>query len=283
MAKQCILCKSQNYLTQFIEEGIPIVECRDCGHVYSTYSQDVHYEGYWDDDTAEYDLDWWDLAHRGVYKEFIRSFLKQDSGTLLDVGCGLGFFVKSVQEQRPNWKVLGYEISKKAVAFANDVNKLPNVKSGLVQNSGIGKASVDVITLWDVIEHIPEPHSLLEYLFSLLKPGGKLFLQTPNFPIQLVKANLKLLVFRGKPGVHYLEVRDHIQNYKMETIQRLGSQIGFKSSKVYVMTPILSVAGGSGKLGVFLKLGYYYVTKFLFQLSFGKLNWNNTLFVIFTK
>lgn len=283
MNQTCYLCSSTQNSTVFVENGIDIVRCSHCGHVFSTYEQEEHYEGYWDDDSS-YDLGWWDNAHREIYQDFIDEFLKAPSGKILDVGCGLGFFVKRIGAQKPGWQAIGYEISEKAVKFAKEKNGLKNVFPGIVQNSGIEKGSLDIITLWDVIEHIPKPHSLLEYLHSLLKPGGILFLQTPNFPVQLFKARLKVLLKGMKPDGHYLEAKDHINDYTERTMKMLSQQTGFKDCKFTILKPIASVSGSQGgNLGTIFKKTYYYATKVVWLLSFKALNLNNTLFAILKK
>ncbi|TGM55265.1 methyltransferase domain-containing protein [Leptospira biflexa] len=281
--KSCILCQSPQSKTVFDENGIPILECQNCGHVYSSYEQEEHYEGYWDGAEQTYDLEWWDNAHRAVYSDFIGTYLNEPKGNLLDVGCGLGFFVKAVLTNKPGWTAVGYEISKQAVKFANEQNGMKTVYAGLVQDSKLPKESFDIITLWDVIEHIPKPHSLLTYLHGLLKPGGVLFLQTPNFPIQLAKANLKVKLRGMKEGVHYLEAKDHVNNYKMSTLAELGNQCGFIKPEYKVLMPILSVSGSKSKFAVYVKLAYYFFTKLVFALSFKTINWNNTLFLTLKK
>ena len=281
--KSCILCQSPQSKTVFDENGIPILECQNCGHVYSSYEQKEHYEGYWDGAEQTYDLEWWDNAHRAVYFDFIGTYLNEPKGNLLDVGCGLGFFVKAVLTNKPGWTAVGYEISKQAVKFANEQNGMKTVYAGLVQDSKLPKDSFDIITLWDVIEHIPKPHSLLTYLHGLLKPGGVLFLQTPNFPIQLAKANLKVKLRGMKEGVHYLEAKDHVNNYKMSTLAELGKQCGFIKPEYKVLMPILSVSGSKSKFAVYVKLAYYFFTKLVFALSFKTINWNNTLFLTLKK
>jgi len=85
----CYLCTSSRNEKVFLENGIPILKCTDCGHVFSSYEQDEHYAGYWQEE--EFDLNWWDLAHREIYEEFIDKFMTKESGSILDVGCGLGF------------------------------------------------------------------------------------------------------------------------------------------------------------------------------------------------
>ncbi|HRG75617.1 MAG TPA: class I SAM-dependent methyltransferase, partial [Leptospiraceae bacterium] len=115
MNQTCYLCSSKENKPVFNENGILIVKCKSCGHVFSTYEQEEHYDGYWGEGNEEYDLDWWDHAHRSIYSEFIASFMQKDSGTILDVGCGLGFFVKMLQEKKPGWTSIGFEMSLPAV------------------------------------------------------------------------------------------------------------------------------------------------------------------------
>lgn len=282
MDKNCYLCNSSSNKVIFVEHNIPIVQCLSCEHVFSTYEQKDHYDGYWDDDES-YDLEWWDKAHRSIYKNFINNFLVKEQGMLLDVGCGLGFFVKTVMKEKPNWNVIGYEMSEKAVDFAINQNRLDNIYAGQVEKSSIQPNSVDVITLWDVIEHIPKPQPLLLYLNDVLKPGGFLFLQTPNFPIQFIKAKMKLKVMGMKDNVHYLEAKDHINNYKKETLNQLAMNCNFENVEYAILPPILSVAGSHSLLGRFFKLSFYYFTKIVWILTVKKVMLNNTLFAILKK
>ncbi|EQA36939.1 putative methionine biosynthesis protein MetW [Leptospira inadai serovar Lyme str. 10] len=279
----CYLCESRKNKTIFIENEIPIVRCLICNHVFSTYKQEEHFENYWDAEESEYDLNWWDTAHREIYKDFITSFLTEPNGKILDVGCGLGFFIKMLQDERPEWEAFGYEISKSAVKFARKRNGLKNVRSGIVQASGLPKESFDIITLWDVLEHIPKPQDLLTYLFTLLKPGGFLFIQTPNFPVQLLKAKLKVLVKGMVSDGHYLEAKDHINDYSEETIKLLSKQCGFSSVDFTILKPIAAVSGSNAKLGIFLKKIYYFSTLVFWHLTFKRLNLNLTLFALLRK
>ncbi|EPG76324.1 putative methionine biosynthesis protein MetW [Leptospira fainei serovar Hurstbridge str. BUT 6] len=283
MNQTCYLCESQKNETVFIENSIAIVRCLHCDHVFSTYEQDEHYEGYWGEEETSYDLNWWDLAHREIYQDFIEKFLSSPKGNILDVGCGLGFFIKMVNNNRPGWEAVGYEISNQAIKFAKEKNGLKNVHSGIVQTSNLPKEKFDIITLWDVIEHIPRPHALITYLFTLLKPGGFLFIQTPNFPVQLFKAKLKVLISGMRPDCHYLEAKDHINDYSEKTLSMLSKQCGFSSVEFTILKPIASVSGNSAKLGVILKKLFYFSTLLIWKLTFKRINVNLTLFAQFHK
>ncbi|MBI4847508.1 MAG: class I SAM-dependent methyltransferase [Nitrospirae bacterium] len=96
---------------------------------------------------------------------------------ILDVGCGQGQFVDFMV--RRGWETLGVELSESAMTvckqFALPVKKIDVFDSTLI------KESFDLITLFEVIEHVPTPKQMVEQIEQLLKPGGVLYLTTPNF------------------------------------------------------------------------------------------------------
>lgn len=97
-------------------------------------------------------------------------------GSLLDVGCGDGSFLELALNC--GWNATGIDFDPEAVANAS--------KRGLeVYQGGVeiyeGKCELyDVITLNHVIEHVHEPSNVLKTCYRLLKPGGRLWLETPN-------------------------------------------------------------------------------------------------------
>jgi len=116
--------------------------------------------------------------------------LREKKGRLLDAGCGPGFVVKNISAFE-GWEVYGCEISPAAVNYAKEKLGLENVVSGNISDAGFEEESFDIITMWDVIEHIPDPGPFLSGLNRLLKKNGILFVHTPNIKIQLPKAKLK--------------------------------------------------------------------------------------------
>ena len=98
-------------------------------------------------------------------------------GKLLDVGCATGDFLHAFQTAA-NWDVVGLEIVPEAAAAAR-AKGLTILEKNL-EDANLEGNSFDVITLWDVLEHMPKPAKVLELCYDLLRPGGMLVLKCPD-------------------------------------------------------------------------------------------------------
>ena len=99
------------------------------------------------------------------------------TGALLDYGCGTGAFLHEMATR--GWAVHGLEPSPDAREFARNQYGL-EVKSSDALKS-FAPSSMDVITLWHVLEHVHQLHETVETLAALLKPEGVLLVAVPNF------------------------------------------------------------------------------------------------------
>ena len=102
-----------------------------------------------------------DPAHLRMYWDFGNRFMTGRSGKILDVGAGLGYFVRFAESYQ-DWEAFGYEICAPAVDYAKNQLGVKNMYAGRVEDSGFPLAYFDLITLWDVIEHIPNPDGFLQ-------------------------------------------------------------------------------------------------------------------------
>lgn len=277
-AQRCIMCNGVDSKAVFDELGVQVLRCTNCGHIFSSHTVDQHYDGFFGYEALQSDGHfWWGEAHRAMHDDFCRKFIAGRSGRLLDVGCGLGYFVKAVSSN-PSWEVFGYEVSRQAFDFARDSLHLQNVFHGKVEESNFDRESFDIITLWDVIEHIPDPDPLLSYLTRLLKPDGMLFMHSPNISVQLPKARLKKLIKGVREDTPYLEARDHVNIYSMRTIKLLLERNGWSAIEFDHLRPVQGVAGGRRPLLTGLKNGWFYAAVAMDFLSQGRINLDN-LFV----
>jgi 2-polyprenyl-3-methyl-5-hydroxy-6-metoxy-1,4-benzoquinol methylase len=102
--------------------------------------------------------------------------LPTGGGRMLDVGCGNGGFLMLARQA--GWQVEGLDFDVGAVETAR--SRGLEVHHGGIEVLGNRTACFDLITLSHVIEHVHEPQALLQALHSLLKDGGRLWLETPN-------------------------------------------------------------------------------------------------------
>ncbi len=281
MNNKCIICGDLCKKVVFKEFDIDILKCQNCRHVFSSYQISPEFNGFFGQKVLSEENFWWNEAHQRMYADFCTKYINGKSGRLLDVGCGLGYFIKKMVSF-PNWQVIGYDLSKAGIDFARDKLKLDNVFCGKVEESNFPQRHFDIITLWDVIEHIPFPDPFLLYLSSILKDNGILFLHTPNIYVHLPKARLKKLLRGMKRDIRYLDATTHINIYSMNTIERLLLRNGFRKVEFVHLYPIQSINCSKNPLLRSIKNSWFYFSKILFISTFGKINIDN-LFVVAVK
>ncbi|WP_310558887.1 class I SAM-dependent methyltransferase [Flavobacterium sp.] len=100
--------------------------------------------------------------------------LQSNKGKILDIGAGTGDFLSVAKDN--GWQTIGVEPSDRAKSIA--INK---GVSFIEQTSELGNESFDVITMWHVLEHVPDLDKQIKELKRLLKPTGTLIIAVPNF------------------------------------------------------------------------------------------------------
>jgi SAM-dependent methyltransferase len=136
---------------------------------------------------------------------------------LLDVGAAAGYFVE--QARAAGWDAEGLEPSRWASAYAREQLRVP-VAEGTLESAAIAPASFDVVTFWEVIEHVPSPRDFLADVARVLKPGGSLFLSTPD------SGSLVARVL-GRRWLGWNKVPEHLFFFDRGSLIRLLDQAGF--------------------------------------------------------
>jgi SAM-dependent methyltransferase len=272
----CLLCGSSRSRALFSDGGVDILRCGACGHVFSGYPGDPHFDGFWGDDVEPGAHLYWSRARARMHDGFVRRFLRGRSGRLLDMGCGLGFFVQVVARQ-PGWEAAGCEISAPAVRHARDVLKQQVVRARL-EDAPWPAASFDVITMWDVLDHILAPDALLTHCRALLRDDGLFFIRTPNVSIHLARASARRILRGEGAAVGFLQPRDHFHHYSPVTLRRLLERNGFSRVQFLHLRPIDSDAEQPGLGGRVARSVWFHGARALGTLSGGHLNLDN-LFV----
>ena len=98
-------------------------------------------------------------------------------GRFLDVGCGRGEVVAAAQAR--GWDAEGLDLSEDFVRYAREVNGV-RAHAGTLEQMNYPEASFDVVTLVEVIEHLYNPAETVRELARVVRPGGLVYISTPN-------------------------------------------------------------------------------------------------------
>ena len=225
----CSLCGVDNdpRKTQiFIKFGFPYVKCVNCGMVYpnprpkTEYINEQYVNGRFSKSFEEIYLPSAKYRMETIFKERVVDIImpRLQSGSILDIGCSSGHFLKVAFEK--GFDVHGIEPNPKMVKFATNELGLPNIHHGTTENVDLGENVFDAITLWDVIEHVENPSSLLQFVYKSLKPGGWVFAYTENFE------SFNYFITGGLSEMFSADV--HLRHYTPETFEKEFVKAGFK-------------------------------------------------------
>lgn len=140
-------------------------------------------------------------------------------GSLLDFGAGTGHFASAAKSG--GWRVSGVEPSAEARKVALEVNGLDLLSPQLIKWSA---EEYNVITLWHVLEHVPELNSHLQNFVYSLKGGGALIIAVPNHE------SLDSQIYRESWAA--LDVPLHLYHFKKSNIEQLGNKHGLLLEQV---------------------------------------------------
>lgn len=160
----------------------------------------------------------------------------KQSGSLLDIGCAAGSFLLSMQALG-NWQVTGVELTEEVVALARERHNL-DVRSGLLEDAHFADAQFDVVTMWDVLEHVHDPAATLREIHRILKPDGLLLVRVPNL------ASWDVSLFEASWAG--FDAPRHLYIFTPQTLSSLMDRSGFSAfeqscGSASYMTFVLSV------------------------------------------
>ena len=151
---------------------------------------------------------------------------KKVKGTVLDIGCGQGLFLKQFADR--GWRAIGIEVSSSAAFHAREILGL-DVLVGEQTMKELENDSFDIIGLWHVLEHAGEPKTLLREARRVLKNDGKLLLSVPNF------GSLEARV--GRQNWFHLDVPRHVTHFTKDSLQAILDAAGWEVTRKSYFTP----------------------------------------------
>jgi len=138
---------------------------------------------------------------------------------LLDVGANTGIFLSTIRNKVGSAQ--GIEASTEAAEAARDIYGL-NVQSGVIEEVNLPDDHFDIVTMFDVVEHLTNPMNDLKILHQKLKLGGKIFITTHDIETWLAKIS----------GRHYpMLMYQHFFHFSPKTLTRMMVSSGFNVIK----------------------------------------------------
>ena len=159
---------------------------------------------------------------RKFHRSLARITARVRTGQLLDVGCSNGAFLFLAKEA--GFDVSGVELDPAAAAIAR-ANGLA-VVVGTLGEAGFAEASFDVVHLSDLIEHVPDPESLLREVRDLLRPSGILLVLTPNHDAFFPRATYRLYRLLGISWSHPTPP-EHLHQFSRTSLGLMLRRAGF--------------------------------------------------------
>lgn len=209
-------------------DGFSIVRCLDSGLVYlenplteaelekfyslEYFEGEASRKGY-----SSYRED--EAVLRKNFRELLDRIVPE-RGDLLDVGCAYGYFL---DEARRRFSVKGVEINDEVARVGRSRFQL-DIRSGARALDDFAPDSFDVITLWDVIEHLGRPRSTLIQCARLLRPGGELYLTTGDIDSPLARMLGRRWRLMNPP--------QHITYFSRSTLTDLLASCGLETIEV---------------------------------------------------
>jgi SAM-dependent methyltransferase len=234
-AERCPVCGGGRFRTAFDEPPYRVLRCLECGTgVVSPRAADLESiyaaRSYWCSGSPR-TLGYGD--YRAAEPLYVKTFRRRLSyalrgrpagGKALDVGCAAGFCMQALREL--GFDAHGVEVSETIARHAIERLGFDTVHIGTLEGAPFADRTFDLITIWDVIEHVADPGALLARVRALLKCDGLLVLETQNIDSPFARA-------LGRRWHHYKHA-EHIYHFTPASLRRLLESTGFA---VQAMTP----------------------------------------------
>ncbi len=211
-----------------VAEVFELRECRTCGIVFldprlddrllaRLYDEDFYFSTGWSYHAlASRVIESIQARRRHRVEAYVRP------GRLLDIGSGDGSFVHHMA--RHGWDATGIDPSPAALAFARRASNGGRFLRGSLDDFVGAPRSLDLVTMWQVLEHVGEPRPLLRRSRDLLRPGGLFVASVPN--IEGWSSRLTGERWWG------LDVPRHVVHYAPATLGRLVERAGLRVVRV---------------------------------------------------
>lgn len=258
----CTACGSRKFTNSTID-GWVLYKCLGCGLIHTDLSskkniRNVNNYVYNESYIVSYKARKAELSSRfRKYLEIIEKYKR--GGSILDIGCGLGFFIEIAKKSKVPWDAYGLELNEYLAREANTILK-GKVKVGSLAHIPFNDNFFDCITCFDVLEHDVNVNKNLQNIHKALKDDGIVVIQSPNYRslMQYVTGHLwdwwaipdhvlhfspdslALALQRNKFKIRMLKTYEPLSDF-VGNVKRLARQNNFTKALFVICLPALLV------------------------------------------
>ncbi len=223
----CVVCKGMNHTVVFGRKNLPgddltyslgipellgsqVVWGNGCGLIFFNPRKGVaeSTSGYSEAEELGYSPQWRQRVRTFERKlRLIERF--KAGGSILDVGCASGAFLQVARGH--GWRTFGVELNHELVKIGQRKTGI-EIFNGRLEDANIPRASYDVVTMFDVIEHLPQPVNTLRIIHSILNDNGLLVI---NFP------DADSFTAIGLVGIWWFCLEDHLYYFGVPNLSLL--------------------------------------------------------------
>lgn len=236
LARPCPICQCPRARPVWRERQLRYVRCSRCGVVFSdvdaaTYSA-LGRNSWHEPQLSSYSRTFYGTARASAHASLIRRFPLSGARRLLDIGCGLGYFL--TRAAAAGWIAYGCDTSEHWVQHAAAITGTPERIARSVPRKDLFGGRFDLITIWDVLEHVHDPLPFLQASADLLAPGGRIFIRTPNLAWIYPTYALRRYLLHSDVELGPL---NHVVYYSAGTLRRALSAAGLEAACWPVLPP----------------------------------------------
>jgi SAM-dependent methyltransferase len=273
----CSVCGSERQKFFLQEDRFTVVRCMDCGHLYTSPLPEAAQV----EEAYSASGDWIKQADIAVssgadqrYQRYISAIggILPPGARVLDIGCSKGRFIYQLQQR--GYDCYGVEPSRDA-AFAQQLMGADRIWH-LSYREPLS-IEADLVTMFEVLEHIHEPHITAALVFQQIRPGGYFMGSVPNGAFIRAKV-LPRRVF----GIHsmivplIMDAGNHINYFSASGLRRMLERVGFEF--LWVRNAPLDFNYTANRLSPFFKRGWAVLTH-ICQFTTGSLLGSNIWFL----
>jgi len=181
---RCPVCVSCSISTKLTKDGVDILGCRDCRLAFwipgpDFRPEDIYRESYFEGTANACGYDDYSMLEQSLHRNFSDRIARiptpRAGARLLDVGAAYGLAVGAARSL--GWRAVGAEISA-AAANRSAKHAAGRVIVADAHHIPFPAETFDAVTMWDVLEHLSDPHRTISEAARVLRPGGRLVLST---------------------------------------------------------------------------------------------------------